>query len=306
MIYSLFPISLAIGSLTNIAPISSINSSSLCFLCQLYPAHGVFARPRQQETYPTPHLRVINSELTKRGWLSLKYFLWHRSHHTLSRRCTWGTLMGVLRGNPSTMGGEEQQYPMRKNASFMKKTVGYGVKRHRAHCTSSESQHTADRDNAERYFALAKSLRLRLHRSPVSRRLALELFNESMRLRPEWKQTDSRFAVDSGIDTVFDAFACDVDIFCSRNGSGNSVSAGTITVLKEGRPNDPITMTTSEAVESLRETLASIGYTARRVQERFWPAVGPWQGQRLPGPYYLRKSFDHTHVSCEVGIIPTG
>lgn len=217
--------------------------------------------------------------------------------------------MGVLRGNPSIIGGEEQQQPLRKNASFVKESVGYGVKSHRAHCTSSESQRPTARDDAERIFALAKSLRLRLHRSPVSRRLALQLFNESMRLRPEWKQTDSRFAVDSGIDDVFNAFAYDADISRSSNSSENGVSAWTMTIetpLKEGRPNESMIMTTSEAVESLRETLASVGYTARRVQERFWPAVGPVQGQRLPGPYYLRKSFDHTHVSREVGLIPTG
>lgn len=129
-----------------------------------------------------------------------------------------------------------------------------------------------DDDGAERMFATARALHLRRHRSPASRGLALELFRETLRRRPAWKETDSRFAMESGIDEVFKkSFSC-------PNGTSKR---------KTGDNGD---------VRCLRTTLDRIGYTARTVQERF----GVASGQRLPGPYYLRKSFDHKNVSYHV------
>lgn len=135
-------------------------------------------------------------------------------------------------------------------------------------------------DGAERMFATARALHLRRHRSPASRDLALKLFRETMLRRPAWKETDSRFAVESGIDQVFKGFSeCPSDSLASPNGSDTSE-----TMVGDDDDDD---------VRCLRETLARVGYTARRVQERF----GVAGGQRLPGPYYLRKSFDHRNVS---------
>lgn len=133
-----------------------------------------------------------------------------------------------------------------------------------------------DDDGAERMFATARALHLRRHRSPASRALALELLRETMRRRSEWKETDSRFAVESGIDLVFKGFSCPSDISASPTGNGTPTVVGD-----------------KDDVCCLRETLARIGYTARSVQERF----GVAGGQRLPGPYYLRKNFDHRNVS---------
>lgn len=176
-------------------------------------------------------------------------------------------------------------------------------------------------EDAHRMFALGKRLHLRRHRSRVARDTALRLFRESMRLRPDWRETDARFAVDSGIDNVFQAFSCGngdrattrsnrnttinitnnsnqniaeikgngggVDGYDSRrrrssSGSSDEQTRGDITVTAD--------------VACLRATLAGVGYTACRVQERFGRAAGPAGGQRLPGPYYLRKSLDHTNV----------
>lgn len=50
--------------------------------------------------------------------------------------------------------------------------------------------------------------------------------------------------------------------------------------------------TSRDDVICLREHLDAWGYTARTVQERF----GVGAPNRLPGPYYLRKSLDHKHV----------
>ncbi|CAN0394268.1 unnamed protein product, partial [Hapterophycus canaliculatus] len=86
-----------------------------------------------------------------------------------------------------------------------------------------------------------------------------------MRLRPEWKETDSRFAVESGIDDVLMAFSYAHDF--SGDGGGAS----------------------HDDVVCLRRHLDTWGYTARTVQERF----GVGGVSRLPGPYYLRKSLDH-------------
>lgn len=130
-------------------------------------------------------------------------------------------------------------------------------------------------DGAERMFATARALHLRRHRSPASRDLALKLFRETLRRRPAWKETDSRFAVESGIDEVFESFSCQDDLPYCPNGTPRT---------KTGDKVD---------VRCLRVTLARVGYTARTVQERF----GVAGGQRLPGPYYLRKSFDHKNVS---------
>lgn len=125
-------------------------------------------------------------------------------------------------------------------------------------------------DGAERMFATARALHLRRHRSPASRGLALKLFRETLRRRPAWKETDSRFAVESGIDEVFKSFSCQHQSACC-------------TADTKAVDND---------LRCLRTTLAQIGYTARTMQERF----GVAGGQRLPGPYYLRKSFDHRNV----------
>lgn len=127
-----------------------------------------------------------------------------------------------------------------------------------------------DDDGADRMFATARALHLRRHRWPASRGLALELFRETLRRRPAWKETDSRFAVEAaGVDQVFRYFSS------SPRGNDTSTDDG-------------------GDVSCIRETLTRIGYAARSVQERF----GVAGGQRLPGPYYLRKSFDHRNVSC--------
>lgn len=182
-------------------------------------------------------------------------------------------------------------------------------------------------DDAERRFAVARSLHLRRHRSRQARETALLLFRESMLLRPDWRETDSKFAVESGIDEVFAAFAfsrergfreedytydCGVDTGGEQNGSwgmagqgnnpdtgcdgGSDFLGGAASDAANADVNGAISDAVGDAVGCLRRTLAGVGYTAFRVQERFGPAVGPMGAQRLPGPYYLRKSLDHTHV----------
>lgn len=147
-----------------------------------------------------------------------------------------------------------------------------------ANTAASAAAATKDEeDGADRMFATARALHLRRHRSPASRGLALKLLQETLRRRPAWRETDSRFAVESGIDEVFEAFSCPSDLMARPDGSTTSKS----------------TVGDIEDVRRLRETLARVGYTARTVQERF----GVAGGQRLAGPYYLRKSFDHKNVS---------
>lgn len=143
---------------------------------------------------------------------------------------------------------------------------------------------TGDDADAERMFAVGRALHLRRHRSPASREAALRLFRDSMRLRPAWKETDSKLSVDSGIDDVFAAFSFEHD---HRRGHSNSNSNSN---------GGGVAGESAAAVGCLRAALAAVGYTASRVLERFWPAAGLERGQRLPGPYFLRKNFDHTHV----------
>lgn len=148
--------------------------------------------------------------------------------------------------------------------------------------------------DAERMFRLGRALHLRRHRSPAARGIALKLFRDAMRIRPDWIATDSRFAVDSGINDVFAAFSCDeYDGTTSINRTGRGTGCG------DERERDSVGA--EVVVASLRAALDNVGYTAYRVQEKFGrAAAGPVQGQRLPGPYYLRKSIDHTHVSCAI------
>ena len=142
-----------------------------------------------------------------------------------------------------------------------------------------------DDDGAERMFATARALHLRRHRSPASRGLALELLRETLSRRPAWKETDSRFAVDSeAIDEVFRAFQA----FPGENdddGGARNTMVGDIS-----------------DVRCLRETLSRVGYSARNVQERF----GVAGERRLPGPYYLRKSLDHRNVSYTAVVFQHG
>lgn len=173
-----------------------------------------------------------------------------------------------------------------------------------------------DVEDAHRVFALGKRLHLRRHRSRVARDTALRLFRESMRLRPDWRETDARFAVDSGIDSVFKTFSCssgDRNTKSQRSTVGSNTSNSTADTKghdgvrcydgskpsrRSGNCGEQAwgDIAVRNAVVCLRATLAGIGYTAWRVQERFGRAAGPAHGQRLPGPYYLRKSLDHTHV----------
>lgn len=51
----------------------------------------------------------------------------------------------------------------------------------------SSGTQPATEDRAERMFAIARSLHLRRHRSKASRRIALKIFRETLRLRPAWK-----------------------------------------------------------------------------------------------------------------------
>lgn len=202
--------------------------------------------------------------------------------------------------------------------------------------TAAVAPTAAARDDAERRFAAARSLHLRRHRSRQARKTALQLFRESMLLRPDWRETDSKFAVESGIDKVFAAFAFSrekrglreedysyddgVDRAKGSKGSwekagqGNRPDAGCdtgsdsiggaisdsvsddVNDMANGDVNGAVGDAIGDAVGCLRRTLAGVGYTAFRVQERFGPAIGAMGAQRLPGPYYLRKSLDHTHV----------
>ncbi|CBN75497.1 conserved unknown protein [Ectocarpus siliculosus] len=129
-------------------------------------------------------------------------------------------------------------------------------------------------------FAIARSLHLRRHRSKASRRIALKIFRETLRLRPAWKETDTRFAVESGIDNVFQEFSCE---YVQATPTGSTPKSGP----EINRTGD------REDVRRLHAALARIGYNARTIQRRF----GVSDARRLPGPYYLRKNFDHNHAA---------
>lgn len=203
--------------------------------------------------------------------------------------------------------------------------------------TNESGGSPATAGGAERLFAVARSLHLRRHRSPLARETALRLFRESMLLRPGWKETDSKFAVESGIDEVFAAFAFSrleegfqedesyhgVGMSGGKNGSwemtgrargqdtdGDAIGDNIGDTVRHAVNNtvsdafsDVVGDVVGDAVACLRNTLARVGYTAFRVQERFGPAVGAMGAQRLPGPYYLRKNLDHSHVSAGRGSI---
>ncbi|CAM9971483.1 unnamed protein product, partial [Laminaria digitata] len=145
---------------------------------------------------------------------------------------------------------------------------------------------------AERRFAVARSLHLRRHRSRQARETALRLFRESMLLRPDWRETDTKFAVESGIDEVFAAFAFAREKGFREEDYSSYCDPG---VDRGGG---------AKSETSWDATLAGVGYTAFRVQERFGPAVGAMGAQRLPGPYYLRKSLDHTHAATVASLGP--
>lgn len=140
-------------------------------------------------------------------------------------------------------------------------------------------------DRANRIFALARILHLRRHRSEHSRALALRLFRECLLLKPSWRATDTRYAVDCGINNVFAAFSCR-GMFARECGK-DSNDGWDDSETQSGGVND---------VARLRSALAGIGYTAGRVQARFGRAGRTKDGRRLPGPYYLRKAPDHTQV----------
>lgn len=141
-------------------------------------------------------------------------------------------------------------------------------------------------------FDVGRMLHLRRHRSPASRDIALSLFRDSMGLRPDWVTTDSRYAVDSRINHVLADFSCEnyhseYDVSGS-NGHGDNLPG--------------VDCCVAEAVACFRRTLDGIGYKAYDLQERFErTAAGPVPDQRLPGPYYLRKNFDHRQVSYDYG-----
>ncbi|CAN0548556.1 unnamed protein product, partial [Ectocarpus sp. 12 AP-2014] len=156
----------------------------------------------------------------------------------------------------------------------------------RASSPSSGTQPSIE-DRAERMFAIARSLHLRRHRSKASRRIALKIFRETLRLRPAWKETDTRFAVDSGIDHVFQGFSCE---YVQATPTGSTPKNGP----EISRTGD------REDVRRLRAALARIGYNARTVQQRF----GVSDARRLPGPYYLRKNFDHNHAAVVASMGP--
>ncbi|CAB1114608.1 unnamed protein product [Ectocarpus sp. CCAP 1310/34] len=152
--------------------------------------------------------------------------------------------------------------------------------------TSSGTQ-PAIEDRAERMFAIAGSLHLRRHRSRASRRIALKIFRETLRLRPAWKETDTRFAVESGIDDVFQGFSCEY-VQATPTGSPPKNGPG---ISRTGNRED---------VRRLRSTLARIGYNARTIQRRF----GISDARRLPGPYYLLKNLDHNHAAVVASMGP--
>ncbi|CAM9654941.1 unnamed protein product [Ectocarpus sp. 4 AP-2014] len=151
----------------------------------------------------------------------------------------------------------------------------------------SSGTQPAIEDRAERMFAIARSLHLRRHRSKASRRIALKIFRETLRLQPAWKETDTRFAVESGIDNVFQEFSCE-DVQATPTGS--TPKSGP----EMSRTGD------REDVRRLRAALARIGYNARTIQRRF----GVSDARRLPGPYYLRKNFDHNHAAVVASMGP--
>ncbi|CAM9209814.1 unnamed protein product [Scytosiphon promiscuus] len=172
-----------------------------------------------------------------------------------------------------------------------------------------------DDDGADRMFAAARALHLRRHRSDASRANALGLLREALRLRPGWKETDSRFAVDSGIDDVFEAFSLPRDfvgeeVTAGVGGSSSNRSTTKITDCAvrcaEGGAAAESSVGSARSsggasrddVVCLRKHLDTWGYNARTVQERF----GVGGANRLPGPYYLRKSLDHKQAAMVSGM----
>lgn len=137
----------------------------------------------------------------------------------------------------------------------------------------------------EKMFSLGKRLHLRRHRSKASRALALRLFRECLERRPAWREMDTKFAVDSGINHVFEAFAIKDDAAASDSGRINN-SEGGLDVDTEN----------AKRVMHLRFKLAKIGYNASHVLERLGGTRKAGDGRRLPGPYYLRKGTDHRQV----------
>lgn len=105
--------------------------------------------------------------------------------------------------------------------------------------------------------------------------------------------TDSRFAVDSRINHVLADFSCE-NYHGDHDDSGSSGRGNSLSQVDPG---------VAEAVACIRATLHEIGYNAYGLQQKFGrAAAGPVPGQRLPGPYYLRKNFDHTEVSNGCGV----
>lgn len=153
--------------------------------------------------------------------------------------------------------------------------------------------------DADRMFRVATALHLRRHRSPASRDIAVELLLDSMRLRPDWIATDSKFAVDSRVNSVLADFSSEND---HPGEHGTSRGHDGSSIRRQADPN------TVDAVACFREMLDRVGYTAYGVQQRMGPSVGPVPGQRLPGPYYLHKKIDHTQVSSvlQCGLVAQG
>lgn len=157
-------------------------------------------------------------------------------------------------------------------------------------CSENMSSTTSlhDVSNVDRMFALGKSLHLRRHRSEASRSLALRLFCKCLQLRPDWRETDTKFAVDCDINEVFSTFSCQSDTVVQCDTSNTNI-------ISDFKPDS----NTVTDVAKLRSTCVDIGYTASRVQDRLRRAGGEVNGQRLPGPYYLRKDIDHTKVRVQ-------
>ncbi|EKX35051.1 hypothetical protein GUITHDRAFT_146804 [Guillardia theta CCMP2712] len=86
-----------------------------------------------------------------------------------------------------------------------------------------------------------------------------------MSLRPDWAQWDGKFVTSTGINDALRDFSSKVD---------------------EKEENKSV----RDAIV-LRDLLASIGYTAANVQQRFGLA-----GAKTAGPFYLRRRFDHRHA----------
>lgn len=147
--------------------------------------------------------------------------------------------------------------------------------------------------DAEKMFSLGKRLHLRRHRSKASRALALRLFRECLERRPAWREMDTKFAVDSGINHVFEAFAIEDDAAAIDSGEINKNEGGL-----------DLDIENVKRVMHLRFKLATIGYNASHVLERLGGTKKAGDGGRLPGPYYLRKGTDHRQVQSDAsGIV---